>query len=101
MDDVDLGVRVLVAQVSPLLDTAGQVGRNDRLDDLGFDGQDITDLIMFLEGGFCVSLPDNAFGALTTVDDVVSAVRKAQADLVQGYEQLAEGVWSNGTRHAD
>lgn len=93
MDDVDQGVRVLVAQVSPLLDTADQVGGNDRLDDLGFDGQDITDLIMFLEGGFCISLPDHAFGALTTVNDVVIAVRRAQADLLRGYEEQAE-EWS-------
>lgn len=93
MDDVDQGVRVLVAQVSPLLDTADQVGGDDRLDDLGFDGRDITDLIVFLEGGFCVSLPDHAFGALTTVGDVVNTVRRAQADLLRGYEQRAE-EWS-------
>lgn len=93
MDDIDQGVRVIVAQVSPLLDTADQVGGNDRLDDLGFDSQDIIDLMMLLEGGFCVSLPDNAFGALTTVDDVVNAVRRAQADLLRGYEQQAE-EWS-------
>lgn len=100
MDDVDLGVRILVAQVSPLLDTADQVGGNDRLDDLGFDGQDITDLIMFLEGGFCVSLPDHAFGALTTVDDVVNAVHAARAELVRGYSQLAEEMW-NGARYSN
>lgn len=94
MDDVESIVRVLVAQVSPLLDTADQVGGNDRLDDLGFDGQDVTDLIMFLEGGLCVSLPDHAFGALTTVDDVVNTVHAARAELVRGYSQLAEEMWN-------
>lgn len=85
MNDVELGVRVIVAQVSPLLDTADQVGGSDRLDDLGFDGQDITDLIMFLEGAFCVSLPDHTFGALTTVDNVANTVRVSMAELVRGY----------------
>lgn len=101
MDNVDQGVRVLVAQVSPLLDTADQVGGNDCLDDLSFDGQDIQDLVCFLEGKFGVSLPDEAFGALTTVDAIAGAVRRAQADLVRGYEQLAEGMWSNGERYAN
>jgi len=77
MDDVALGVRVLVAQVSPELDTADQVAGADRLGDLGLDGQDIFDLTHFLEAKFGVGL-DDRFEASTTVDAVSGAVRRAQ-----------------------
>ena len=49
------------------------------IEDLGADSLDIVELVMAIEEGFGVDIPDDEAESIRTVDDAINFVKKAEA----------------------
>jgi acyl carrier protein len=49
------------------------------IEDLGADSLDIVELVMAIEEGFGVDIPDDEAEAIRTVNDAINFVKKAEA----------------------